>query len=80
MTVVAFGSNDLDIYKVNDVMASRGWSLNALHRPARYHNCLVKSCGIHFSSFCSSIVLSHIVRERVASVKMLGDQFHDCCR
>ncbi|BBN18288.1 sphinganine-1-phosphate aldolase [Marchantia polymorpha subsp. ruderalis] len=40
MTVVAFGSNDLDIYKVNDVMASRGWSLNALHRPASIHICV----------------------------------------
>lgn len=35
MTVVAFGSNEVDIYKVNDVMTSRGWSLNALQRPAR---------------------------------------------
>ncbi|KAL3677047.1 hypothetical protein R1sor_026995 [Riccia sorocarpa] len=40
MTIVAFGSNNMDIYKVNDVMASRGWSLNALHRPASVHICV----------------------------------------
>ncbi|KAL2608734.1 hypothetical protein R1flu_027307 [Riccia fluitans] len=40
MTIVAFGSNKVDIYKVNDVMASRGWSLNALQRPASIHICV----------------------------------------
>ncbi|CAM6085397.1 unnamed protein product [Calypogeia fissa] len=40
MTVVAFGSNEVDVYKVNDVMTSRGWSLNALQRPASIHICV----------------------------------------
>jgi sphinganine-1-phosphate aldolase len=35
MTVIAFGSTDIDIYKLNDVMTSKGWSLNALHKPSR---------------------------------------------
>jgi sphinganine-1-phosphate aldolase len=35
MTVIAFGSTEVDIYKVNDVMTTQGWSLNALHKPSR---------------------------------------------
>lgn len=35
MTLVAFGSNVLDIFEVNDVMSSKGWHLNALQRPNR---------------------------------------------
>jgi len=38
--VVAFGSHDLDIYRVMDAMAERGWSLNGLHRPACVHICI----------------------------------------
>jgi sphinganine-1-phosphate aldolase len=33
MTIVAFGSNVVDIFEVNDVMSSKGWHLNALQRP-----------------------------------------------
>eukprot|EP00252_Welwitschia_mirabilis_P012007 TRINITY_DN26700_c0_g1_i1.p1 TRINITY_DN26700_c0_g1~~TRINITY_DN26700_c0_g1_i1.p1 ORF type:complete len:555 (-),score=96.70 TRINITY_DN26700_c0_g1_i1:201-1865(-) len=40
MTVIAFGSERLDIFKVNDVLASRGWHLNALQRPNSVHICL----------------------------------------
>ncbi|KAF9622279.1 hypothetical protein IFM89_031082 [Coptis chinensis] len=36
MTIVAFGSNDIDIFEVNDQMSSRGWHLNALQRPNRF--------------------------------------------
>lgn len=36
MTVVAFASKELNIYKVNEAMTERGWSLNALHKPSRY--------------------------------------------
>lgn len=28
---------ELDIYRVNDAMSARGWSLNGLHRPAAIH-------------------------------------------
>jgi sphinganine-1-phosphate aldolase len=34
MTVIAFGSMDIDIYKINDVMTSKGWSLNPLQNPS----------------------------------------------
>lgn len=35
MTIVAFGSDSLDIFEVNDIMSSKGWHLNALQRPNR---------------------------------------------
>lgn len=38
--VIAFGSKDLDIYKVMDAMTGRGWSLNGLHKPACVHLCM----------------------------------------
>ncbi|WOH08887.1 hypothetical protein DCAR_0728338 [Daucus carota subsp. sativus] len=40
MTVVAFGSNNLDIFEVNDIMSSKGWHLNALQRPNSIHICI----------------------------------------
>lgn len=40
--VVAFRSveESLDIYRVFDAMATRGWSLNGLHKPAAVHLCV----------------------------------------
>ena len=35
--VVAFGSDELDIFRVLEGMAARGWSLNGLHKPACLH-------------------------------------------
>ncbi|KAL3500995.1 hypothetical protein ACH5RR_035444 [Cinchona calisaya] len=40
MTIVAFGSDVLDIFEVNDIMSSKGWHLNALQRPNSIHICL----------------------------------------
>ncbi|XP_047972107.1 sphingosine-1-phosphate lyase-like [Salvia hispanica] len=40
MTLVAFGSNSLDIFEVNDIMSSKGWHLNALQRPNSIHICV----------------------------------------
>ncbi|WOL12850.1 hypothetical protein Cni_G21618 [Canna indica] len=40
MTVVAFGSNDVNIFEVNDLMSSKGWHLNALQRPNSIHICV----------------------------------------
>eukprot|EP01025_Chloroclados_australasicus_P026219 TRINITY_DN2604_c0_g1_i1.p1 TRINITY_DN2604_c0_g1~~TRINITY_DN2604_c0_g1_i1.p1 ORF type:complete len:606 (-),score=52.21 TRINITY_DN2604_c0_g1_i1:512-2329(-) len=41
MCLVAFRSNDpqVNIYFVNDLLSSRGWSLNALQHPAALHIC-----------------------------------------
>jgi len=38
--VIAFASEAVDIYRVMDQMASRGWSLNGLHKPACAHLCV----------------------------------------
>ncbi len=38
--VIAFTSDELDIYRVLDALARRGWSLNGLHRPAAIHLCV----------------------------------------
>lgn len=40
--IVCFGSNtpDLNIYRVNDAMIEKGWSLNALQKPASLHLCV----------------------------------------
>lgn len=35
--ILAFRSRTLDIYRVLDVMAQKGWSLNGLHRPPAAH-------------------------------------------
>ncbi|KAL6529354.1 Dihydrosphingosine phosphate lyase [Orobanche gracilis] len=43
MTIVAFGSDILDIFEVNDIMSSKGWHLNALQRPNRDSVQTVKS-------------------------------------
>ncbi|KAI8527912.1 hypothetical protein RHMOL_Rhmol12G0110600 [Rhododendron molle] len=40
MTIVAFGSNVIDIFEVNDILSSKGWHLNALQRPNSIHICV----------------------------------------
>ncbi|MEO1863627.1 MAG: aminotransferase class V-fold PLP-dependent enzyme [Verrucomicrobiia bacterium] len=38
--VIAFASNTLDIFRVMDCMAEKGWSLNGLHKPSCVHLCV----------------------------------------
>jgi sphinganine-1-phosphate aldolase len=38
--VIAFASDSLDIYKVLEAMAHKGWSLNGLHKPSCVHLCV----------------------------------------
>ncbi|KAG8365859.1 hypothetical protein BUALT_Bualt17G0015700 [Buddleja alternifolia] len=40
MTIVAFGSDIVDIFEVNDIMSSKGWHLNALQKPNSIHICV----------------------------------------
>ena len=35
MSVVGFGSDDFNIYRVSDAMTKKGWNLNALQFPSR---------------------------------------------
>lgn len=38
--VLAFGSGEVDIYRVMDELHARGWSLNGLQKPAAIHLCV----------------------------------------
>ncbi len=38
--VIAFASNEVDIYRVLDFMGHRRWNLNGLHKPASVHICV----------------------------------------
>ncbi len=38
--VIAFASDDLNIYRVLDEMTKKGWSLNGLHKPQSVHICV----------------------------------------
>ncbi len=38
--VIAFASEELDIYRVLEVMTKRRWNLNGLHRPPAVHLCV----------------------------------------
>nr|GMD57826.1 Sphingosine-1-phosphate lyase [Ipomoea batatas] len=40
MSIIAFGSDVVDIFEVNDVLSSKGWHLNALQRPNSIHICV----------------------------------------
>lgn len=35
--IIAFSSNELDIYQILEEMSKKGWNLNALHRPPAIH-------------------------------------------
>jgi len=38
--VIAFASDELNVYQVMDQMGQKGWSLNGLHKPACVHICV----------------------------------------
>ncbi len=38
--VIAFASDEFDIYRVLEEMAKKGWSLNGLHKPRAVHICV----------------------------------------
>ncbi|XP_073003293.1 sphingosine-1-phosphate lyase-like [Typha latifolia] len=64
MTVVAFGSNDVDIFEVNDMMSSKGWHLNALQRPNSLHICVTLQHVPVFEDFLKDLRESaRIVKE-----------------
>lgn len=55
MTVIAFGSNAVNIFEVNDIMTLKGWHLNALQRPNRWD--FTKHC-FDRKLFCLSSIMS----------------------
>jgi sphinganine-1-phosphate aldolase len=40
--MVAFGSDELDVWHVNDALADRGWRLNGCQRPPGLHFCVTR--------------------------------------
>ncbi|KAF3779528.1 Sphingosine-1-phosphate lyase [Nymphaea thermarum] len=64
MTVVAFGSNEINIFEVNDIMSYRGWHLNALQRPSSIHICITLQ---HIA------VVEHFLRDLRESVKIVKE-------
>ena len=40
MWVIAFASDELDIYQVMEQMTQKGWNLNGLYKPACIHICV----------------------------------------
>merc|ERR1711991_656473 len=38
--VVSWGSDELNVFAINDKMVKKGWSLNPIHRPAGMHICV----------------------------------------
>ncbi len=63
--VIAFDSEDLDIYKVMDFMTKRHWNLNGLHRPSCVHLCVTLR---HAEEGVAQRFLSDL-REAVAHVR-----------
>ena len=44
VSVVAFDSDQFNIYSLSDAMKGRGWALNALQFPACVHLCVTRCC------------------------------------
>ncbi|KAK8937962.1 Sphingosine-1-phosphate lyase [Platanthera guangdongensis] len=63
MTVVAFGSDVIDIFEVNDIISSKGWHLNALQRPNSIHICVTLQHVAAYEDFLNDL------RESVRTVK-----------
>lgn len=71
MTVIAFGSDKLDIFKVNDVLSTRGWHLNALQRPNSIHICLTLQHTLIAEDFLKDL------KEAVKTVQENPSAFED---
>lgn len=70
--VVAFGSKEFNIYNIGDKMSHRGWSLNALQRPACLHICVTVPHTKYYERFLKE--LAEAVEEvRAAGGKVATD-------
>jgi sphinganine-1-phosphate aldolase len=66
--VIAFASDEVNIYEVMAQMAQRGWSLNGLHRPPAVHIALTLR---HVEPGVAAMFLSDL-REAVSAAKATG--------
>lgn len=71
MTVIAFGSDKLDIFKVNEVLSTQGWHLNALQRPNSIHICLTLQHTLVAEDFLKDL------KEAVTTVQENPSAFED---
>lgn len=53
--VVCFGSDTMDVYRVADVMQTKGWALNGLQNPASVHICLTLPIAPHAEQFVQDL-------------------------
>jgi sphinganine-1-phosphate aldolase len=53
--VVCFGSDTLDIYRVSDIMQTKGWALNGLQNPASVHICVTLPIAPHAEQFVQDL-------------------------
>ena len=53
LSVIAFASRDFDIYRLGTEMATRGWHLNSLQRPACLHLCVTL---LHDETVCNQFL------------------------
>jgi glutamate/tyrosine decarboxylase-like PLP-dependent enzyme len=65
--IIAFGSDSVNIYRINDAMTHRGWALNALQSPASIHLCVTLRHVGHADNFLNDL------RESIAEVKRSGN-------
>eukprot|EP00615_Pteridomonas_danica_P010233 CAMPEP_0114358378 /NCGR_PEP_ID=MMETSP0101-20121206/22260_1 /TAXON_ID=38822 ORGANISM="Pteridomonas danica, Strain PT" /NCGR_SAMPLE_ID=MMETSP0101 /ASSEMBLY_ACC=CAM_ASM_000211 /LENGTH=626 /DNA_ID=CAMNT_0001501467 /DNA_START=15 /DNA_END=1895 /DNA_ORIENTATION=+ len=64
--IVCFGSKEFNVLKVSDIMARKGWSLNALQKPNSVHLCCTLRTVGHEAHFLSDL------KESVDEVKSTG--------
>lgn len=76
--IVAFASDDLNIYAVNDEMVRRGWSLNALQHPPSLHICCTVRTVGHADRFINDLkaavddVASNVHQYQAGSTAIYG--------
>lgn len=70
-TVVAFGSNDMNVFKVTDAMKAKGWSLNNLQRPISVHLCVTWRTVALVDTFLSEL------RDSVKTIQANPNAFPD---
>jgi sphinganine-1-phosphate aldolase len=71
--VVCFASDEMDIYRVGDMMSKRGWHLNDLQHPPCMHICITLNVVPMVQQFLDDLSESvHAVRKEGTSGKKKG--------
>jgi glutamate/tyrosine decarboxylase-like PLP-dependent enzyme len=53
--IVCFGSDQINIYQVQDALSQRGWTLNSLQRPSSIHLCVTPGVAERASEFLQDL-------------------------